>query len=260
MKRPANRHERFATFRARRPTQGFCGRLSATTERLHWNLRLLAVLPRPILSLTLVAAFARGGNVHGSDSFTARHRFSPFSRSCTLFHSSALAQVASITGVVVDEAGSVIPGARVSPCDAKGAVVQIDPHRFIRSVYVTRLCARELRRVDRDAALLAASIPVTVSGDRRRRHPCEPSLAGGFAETVVVTARRAETRLAETPQKIEIVDAIDIERSVAADLTDVLKKNAGVDVVQYSGVLSGIGIRGFRPQNVRHQQAIAVTD
>ena len=27
-----------------------------------------------------------------------------------------------------------------------------------------------------------------------------------------------------------------------------LKKNAGVDVVQYSGALSGIGIRGFRPQ------------
>src|SRR6185503_7274481 len=71
---------------------------------------------------------------------------------------------------------------------------------------------------------------------------------GGFAESVVVTARRAETRLAETPQKVEVVDSVDIERSVAADLTDVLKKNAGVDVVQYSGVLSGIGIRGFRPQ------------
>ena len=52
----------------------------------------------------------------------------------------------------------------------------------------------------------------------------------------------------ETPQKIEVVDATDIERTVAADLTDVLKKNAGVDVVQYSGALSGIGIRGFRPQ------------
>jgi vitamin B12 transporter len=72
--------------------------------------------------------------------------------------------------------------------------------------------------------------------------------AGGFTETVVVTARRVETRLAETPQKIEVIDSTDIERSVAADLTDVLKKNAGVDVVQYSGALSGIGIRGFRPQ------------
>jgi vitamin B12 transporter len=71
---------------------------------------------------------------------------------------------------------------------------------------------------------------------------------GGFSEGVVVTARRTESRVAETPQKIEIVDATDIERTVAADLTDVLKKTAGVDVVQYSGALSGIGIRGFRPQ------------
>ena len=64
----------------------------------------------------------------------------------------------------------------------------------------------------------------------------------------MVTARRVDTRVAETPQKIEVVDSTDIERSVAADLADMLKKNSGVDVVQYSGALSGIGIRGFRPQ------------
>ena len=69
-----------------------------------------------------------------------------------------------------------------------------------------------------------------------------------FSESVVVTARRAGTRLSETPQKIEVVDAADIDRSVAADVTDVLKKNSGVDVIQYTGALSGIGIRGFRPQ------------
>ena len=69
-----------------------------------------------------------------------------------------------------------------------------------------------------------------------------------FSDTVVVTATRAETRVKETPQKVEIVDATDLERTVAADITDVLKKNAGVDVIQYAGALSGIGIRGFRPQ------------
>jgi vitamin B12 transporter len=71
---------------------------------------------------------------------------------------------------------------------------------------------------------------------------------GGFADGVVVTAQRVETRLAETPQKVEVVDATDIARSVASDIADVLKKNAGVDVIQYTGALSGIGIRGFRPQ------------
>jgi len=70
----------------------------------------------------------------------------------------------------------------------------------------------------------------------------------GLVESMVVTGRRTETRLAETPQKIELIEQRDIERSVAADITDVLKKNSGVEVVQYSGVLSGIGIRGFRPE------------
>src|SRR5690606_7817217 len=31
-------------------------------------------------------------------------------------------------------------------------------------------------------------------------------------------------------------------------VTDMLKKNASVDVIQYPGGLSGIGLRGFRPQ------------
>ena len=70
----------------------------------------------------------------------------------------------------------------------------------------------------------------------------------GPSETVVVTASRVETRRRETPQSIDVVDRGDLDRTVAADLTDALKKNAGVDVIQYSGALSGIGIRGFRPQ------------
>lgn len=45
-----------------------------------------------------------------------------------------------------------------------------------------------------------------------------------------------------------MIDSKDIERTAAADLTDVLKKNSGVDVIQYPGVLSGVGIRGFRPE------------
>ena len=54
--------------------------------------------------------------------------------------------------------------------------------------------------------------------------------------------------MSETPQKIEVVTRGDIERSAALDLTDVLKKTATVDVAQFNGVISGIGIRGFRPE------------
>lgn len=67
-------------------------------------------------------------------------------------------------------------------------------------------------------------------------------------DAVVVTGRRAESRLEDTPQRIEIIDRSDIERTPARELTDVLKKNSSVDVIQYPGNLSGVGIRGFRPE------------
>lgn len=67
-------------------------------------------------------------------------------------------------------------------------------------------------------------------------------------ETLVVTARRAPSRQSETPQKLEVISAEDLERTVAQDLTDALKKNSSVDVIQYPGQLSGIGMRGFRPE------------
>ena len=66
--------------------------------------------------------------------------------------------------------------------------------------------------------------------------------------TVVVTGRRVESRLEDTPQRIEVIDKTDIERTASHELTDLLKKNSSVDVIQYPGNSSGIGIRGFRPE------------
>lgn len=65
---------------------------------------------------------------------------------------------------------------------------------------------------------------------------------------VVVTGRRTMSRLEDTPQRIEVIDSRDIAHTPARELTDLLKKNSSVDVIQYPGNLSGIGIRGFRPE------------
>lgn len=65
---------------------------------------------------------------------------------------------------------------------------------------------------------------------------------------VVTTARRVETKLEDVPQRIEVIDSKDIDKTIQNDLTDLLKKNASVDVIQYPSGLSGIGIRGFRPE------------
>ncbi len=67
-------------------------------------------------------------------------------------------------------------------------------------------------------------------------------------DTVVVTTKRYPALRTELPQKIEVISGRDLERTPAVELTDVLKKQAGLDVVQYPGLLSGIGIRGFRPE------------
>lgn len=162
---------------------------------------------------------------------------------------SARAQSAPpITGVVVDDAGAVIPGARVTVSNTARVVVQATTTDAAGAFSLRGLTpGRYTVLVEMNFfSPLTERVTVAASGSATPlRAVLKP---GGFAQSVVVTANRVETRVAETPQKIEVIDAADIDRSVAADLTDVLKKNAGVDVVQYSGALSGIGIRGFRPQ------------
>lgn len=157
-------------------------------------------------------------------------------------------QTPVLTGVVVDESGGLIVGARITVRDNTSAVIQTTTSDAAGAFSVRGL-AGGTYSVRVEANLLTAF-------EQRVTVPTAGSIAAlravlktaGLSESVVVTAQRVETRIAETPQKIEVVDSTDIERSVAADLTDLLKKNAGVDVIQYSGSLSGLGIRGFRPQ------------
>lgn len=90
------------------------------------------------------------------------------------------------------------------------------------------------------ALLAAAAIPGTAEAQEK--------LPGYLADTVVVTTKRYPALRTEIPQKIEVITGTDLRRSTADELADVLKEQAAVDVVQYPGLLSGVGIRGFRPE------------
>lgn len=70
----------------------------------------------------------------------------------------------------------------------------------------------------------------------------------GTLDEIIITANRQAQAIEDVPQQVIVIDKSDIEQNVALDITDVLKKNAGIDVIQYPGLLSGIGIRGFQPQ------------
>ncbi len=65
---------------------------------------------------------------------------------------------------------------------------------------------------------------------------------------VIVTTTRNAVQKENVTQSIQVITKEDIEKTSALDITDVLKKTTGVDVIQYPGALSGVGMRGFRPE------------
>ncbi len=95
------------------------------------------------------------------------------------------------------------------------------------------------------ALLLCSSRGVLAqSTDSTRRD----SLARVTLPAVITTAKRYAAPNENIPQRVDVISATDLQRTAALDVTDALKKLAAVDVIQYPGILSGIGIRGFRPQ------------
>ena len=155
----------------------------------------------------------------------------------------------ALRGAVVDELGGAVAGVKISVMTAAGTAVQTVTTDASGAFTVGGLAPGRYSVLAENALFDA----LRTTADVGQGAASSPTLkltmkVAGMTESLVVTGRRVEAKLSETPQKIEIISAKDIERSVALDVTDVLKKASGVDVVQYNGVLSGIGIRGFRPE------------
>ncbi len=67
-------------------------------------------------------------------------------------------------------------------------------------------------------------------------------------EPIVVTATRIPEPEKNVPAVVDVITRNEIEQTPGHDLTEILKKHSTIDVIQYPGELSGIGIRGFRPE------------
>ncbi len=66
-------------------------------------------------------------------------------------------------------------------------------------------------------------------------------------EEIVVTATRTPEEKKNLPQVVDIISTKDIKMTAGDDLTDIIKENSSVDVIQYPGGYSGtISIRGIR--------------
>lgn len=93
---------------------------------------------------------------------------------------------------------------------------------------------------------LSAFSLLSVSGYSQQSVP--DSTRENLLNSVVVTATRFETKKEIIAQKINLISKEDMQMTPAVDLTDIVRKMAAVDVIQYPNLSSGIGIRGFRPQ------------
>ncbi|QNK63748.1 TonB-dependent receptor [Pedobacter sp. PAMC26386] len=67
-------------------------------------------------------------------------------------------------------------------------------------------------------------------------------------DEVVVTSLRTEVKRRNVPQSMTVISKAVIDLTPTQEVTDLLKKNSSVSIIQYPGLSSGIGIRGFRPQ------------
>lgn len=83
--------------------------------------------------------------------------------------------------------------------------------------------------------------------------------AGYVAGEIVVSSTRTDEKLKNIPRKVEVITSKDIEALNPADATELLKKTAGVDVIEYPGLLSGVSMRGFKPNYGSYYSAQYVT-
>ena len=73
------------------------------------------------------------------------------------------------------------------------------------------------------------------------------SLSATELGTVTVYATRTIVPLKKIPSKVEVFQGKILERSGSLNLGELLKTHSSVDIVQYPGFLSTIGMRGLKP-------------
>lgn len=97
--------------------------------------------------------------------------------------------------------------------------------------------------------LLTAALAWSATGAVAQQAPApSDTLPAYVLEGLTVLSTRAPAERLAVPQQIAVVTGTDLQRTVTSELADALKKNESLDVIQYSGLLSAVSIRGFRPQ------------
>jgi len=74
----------------------------------------------------------------------------------------------------------------------------------------------------------------------------------------VVTATKTESKISEVPTRVTVITAEQIRQQDAKDLSDVLRKEAGIDIVRSTA--SGVATVSIRGGNSGTQRSIILID
>ncbi len=77
-------------------------------------------------------------------------------------------------------------------------------------------------------------------------------------DEVIIHASRSQAKLKDLPAKVEVISCKEIQQSGTNDITDLLKNNTSVDLIQYPNFSSTIEMRGFSPGFSKHYTSILV--
>jgi vitamin B12 transporter len=98
--------------------------------------------------------------------------------------------------------------------------------------------------------VLMASVAIAMSAPTALAQARADSTSADSArrlDPVVTTASRAPVRSSMLARRLDVLGDRELQQSSYTDAADLLKREAGADVIQFGGLLSGIGLRGFRP-------------
>lgn len=104
------------------------------------------------------------------------------------------------------------------------------------------------------AIALACSGMARAEGDEK----IDSVLVGKDFNEVVVKASRINAKLKDLPNKVEVIRANQLKTATARDVGQLLTLNTGIDIIQYPGKLSAVGIRGFAPGTTNKYNALLI--
>ncbi len=176
----------------------------------------------------------------------------------TILHSFAqtpTAPMATVSGVITDDSGGVLPGVLVSATDQTSGTVRTvitgGDGRFSLSLPP----ATYVLRAELAAFAPHTSKPMTLAPDAEERLTIT-LLIQNYGETVVVTGSRSPEALRVAPVAVSVVGESDIETSSATHVGELLREVPGLNVIELSARDVQISARAASGRNARTTLAL----